>query len=232
MKTASISFVATGLAIALAAASAQACDRPGTPNGISAAPLSTTQIQVRWRNTARSDETVWWDVEMRDAAGKVLPLPPGIGRGDRGYGLPVSNVYTAPPNTKRCFRVKARTAPKTGGCVSQNWSATVCALTLAQPKPVRGLGKQAGISAVRSGANVFLVRGFGFRSSKSITIHVAGAAVKSGSISRFRGRPIVSDGHGSFTVSLTVVCAGRGSVRFTATDGLKSTKTAASARCS
>ena len=130
MRTAPIGITVTFLAAALSAAPAGACDRPGTPNQISTAALSTTQIQVRWRNTARN-ETVWWDVEMTDQAGKVHPLPPGVGRGDRGYGLPVTNVYSVPEGATRCFRVRARTAPKTGGCVSRLWSARVCQAALA-----------------------------------------------------------------------------------------------------
>jgi len=132
MKLVSVFLVTMMLSTTLAAGLARAAcdDRPGTPDNVKAAPLSTTDIQVSWRN--RATERVWWDVEMKDEKGKVLPLPAGIGRGDRGFNLPISNVYSAPQSTKgttRCFRVRARTGPRTEGCVSAQWSAMVCAAT-------------------------------------------------------------------------------------------------------
>ena len=86
-------------------------------------------IQVRWTNTAT--ETVFWDVEMTDGAGgRVAEQPgPGIGRGDTGKGLRISNSYTVPSGVTRCFRVKARTARHTEGCVSGDWSNQACATT-------------------------------------------------------------------------------------------------------
>ena len=108
-------------------AAALACsDRPGTPTNVSARVTSQNPpiIQVSWTNTAT--ERVWWDVEMTDERGTIFPLPAGVGRGDQGKGLRVSNSYTVEPGVTRCFRIKARTEAKTEGCVSAIWSGRTC----------------------------------------------------------------------------------------------------------
>ena len=132
MKSSQVFLVAMTLSIALATTAAHAgCgDRPGTPTGVTARVTSQIppRIQVRWTNTAT--ETVFWDVEMTDERGNIAEaLPAGIGRGDTGVGLPVENTYTVPPGVTRCFRVKARTARHTEGCVSEIWSNRACATT-------------------------------------------------------------------------------------------------------
>jgi hypothetical protein len=120
----------------LAPAAMAACsDRPGTPTNLSARMTSESPptVQVSWTNTAT--ETVFWDVEMTDSRGKVFPLPAGVGRGDTGKGLRASNSYSIPAGETRCFRVRARTARGTAGCVSQIWSGKVCATSAAPGKP-------------------------------------------------------------------------------------------------
>jgi len=122
-------FAGFALSIAAAAPTWAACgDRPGTPTNVTARTTSENPptIQVSWTNTAT--ETVFWDVEMTDAAGRVAQaLPAGVGRGDTGKGLRVSNSYSVPVGEARCFRVKARTARHTEGCVSLRWSNRTCA---------------------------------------------------------------------------------------------------------
>jgi hypothetical protein len=122
-------------------AHAACSDRPGTPNNVRAVPLTQTEIQVRWRNTA--SERVWWDVEMRGSEnGPVIPLPAGVGRGEQGFGLESSNVYSVPgAGTRRCFRVKARTGPHTEGCLSAQWSGQACATST----PISVPPKQPGV---------------------------------------------------------------------------------------
>jgi hypothetical protein len=107
-------------------------DRPGTPTNVTARMTSESPptVHVSWTNTAT--ETVWWDLEMTDASGKVHPLPAGIGRGETGKGLRSSNSYSLPAGETRCFRVKARTGRGTSGCVSAVWSNRACA-TSAKP---------------------------------------------------------------------------------------------------
>jgi Bacterial SH3 domain len=176
-------FVATLLwstALAVAPAHAQCSDRPGTPTNVEAAPLnlgqspSPDQIQVKWTNTAT--ERVWWDVEITDEAGNVLELPAGVGRGDQGVSLQISNVYSTAPSTTRCFRVKARTEPNTEGCVSEEWSNRACATTPAgvgsllaagpprpgpikpidkQTKPIKGLGKGKQIATAIDDVDIY-----------------------------------------------------------------------------
>jgi hypothetical protein len=120
-------------------------DRPGTPTNVTARMTSESPptVQVSWTNTA--SETVFWDVEMSTTARnlrQVFPLPAGIGRGDTGKGLSISNSYSIPAGTTRCFRVKARTARGTSGCVSALWSNTACvrsAVPATPAKPQAGL---------------------------------------------------------------------------------------------
>ena len=67
-KHISVLLVATILSTTFAVASATAAcsNRPGTPTDVNVFPLPNSQLQVRWTNTARNDETVWWDVENVD----------------------------------------------------------------------------------------------------------------------------------------------------------------------
>jgi Domain of unknown function (DUF4189) len=108
---------------AATSANAGCGDRPGTPTDVKAVG-GFEQITVTWRSAA--SETVFWDVEMTDYTGKVLPTQPGIGRGDTGVGVPVENAYSVTPGAYRCFRVKARTERGTEGCISEQWSNKAC----------------------------------------------------------------------------------------------------------
>jgi hypothetical protein len=101
-------------------------------------------IQVRWTNTAT--ERVWWDIEVTDQNGRVVLSQTGVGRGDQGRGLPAENNFLVGENVTRCFRVRARTARGTQGCVSQIWSARVCASTGDRAPPAFG-GPWAALAA-------------------------------------------------------------------------------------
>jgi hypothetical protein len=103
-------------------------------------------FRFTWNNTA--SERVWWDIEVTNQAGKVLqsftgsdPVKAGRGSTSRdfsGYGV----------NTTRCFRLRARTAAGTQGCVSQIWSARVCATTARrQQQPTPNAGRWSAIAA-------------------------------------------------------------------------------------
>jgi hypothetical protein len=129
MKSYPLFLVAMTLSASLATTAAEAAcnDRPGTPTSVTAQVAGEVppSILVRWINTA--SETVFWDVEMTDEQGNIAEaLPPGSGRGDTGVGVPVENTFTVPPGAIRCFRVKARTARGTEGCLSDIWSNRAC----------------------------------------------------------------------------------------------------------
>jgi hypothetical protein len=111
-------------------------DRPGTPDQVNATARhqvnpdgkrATREIIFKWRNTAKHGETVWWDIEMTDGNGNVIPQRAGAGRPSSVHYEELYNAYLVGPRTTRCFRIKARTGAGTSGCVSQDWSARVCA---------------------------------------------------------------------------------------------------------
>jgi len=132
MKRTSIAAAAVGLAALAASPAESACgSRPGTPNNVSVQPHAAkpTSLRVHWINTA--SERVWWDIDVTDPSGRVFPQKAGAG-GPAGTKKGSSHVWyynVNKPNTTRCFRVRARTGPFDTGCVSQAWSARVCATT-------------------------------------------------------------------------------------------------------
>jgi hypothetical protein len=119
-------------------ASSDACDRPGTPDDVKAVARVSTdaegrwirQMVLSWRNTASTGETVWWDIETTDGAGVVVPGLRLRGRPANYYHQPLYNVLNVERSITRCFRIKARTGPGTEGCVSERWSARVCATSM------------------------------------------------------------------------------------------------------
>lgn len=124
---------ASGALLMLFAARADAAcsSRPGTPNNVKVEPYPSrlTTLRVYWINTA--SERVWWDIEVTDPAGRVFPQAAGKG-GPAGTKKGSSHVWyynVNKPNMTRCFRIRARTGPFDTGCVSQVWSARVCATT-------------------------------------------------------------------------------------------------------
>jgi hypothetical protein len=129
--------IALATACAVPEVRAQCNDRPGTPDFVAAEALTADSIEFRWRNTTgRSSPTqlhnAYFDIEVRDGAGKVVPPGDVAGTGPLKvvYGALSSRTFGGlPPGTTRCFRIRGRTAAGTEGCVSQTFSRQVCATT-------------------------------------------------------------------------------------------------------
>ena len=130
-----IAIVITLTAATTASADASCGDRPGTPDEVKAEARDgrdgegrrTREIVFKWRNTARTGEQVFWDIDVTDGSGTNIPQRAGSGRAATVYHETRFNAYLVGPNETRCFRIKARTTPGTEGCVSAQWSARVCA---------------------------------------------------------------------------------------------------------
>lgn len=115
---------------------ALACsDRPGTPTKLEIPRTSPTSITLQWTNTA-SESGIYWDIDiMRN--GKSIKGFTGT-RAEFG-GQPFSMKGRIDRITIRkleygptyCFRVRARTASGSNGCVSAHWSHVVCSKTIA-----------------------------------------------------------------------------------------------------
>jgi hypothetical protein len=128
--------LATGTGYAVPAARAQCNSRPGTPDLVEAEAVASDRIEFRWRNTTGRPvptqvHTAYFDISVRDEAGNVV-------HGDVAGMGPLSVVYRGwsshtlggvPPGATRCFSIRGRTAAGTQGCVSQVFSAQVCAKT-------------------------------------------------------------------------------------------------------
>lgn len=111
----------------LGLSTAQACDRPGTPNQVVAAPASPTAIILTWHNTtgrAGGGQDMWFDISVTDGAGR--PLVPSLnitgGAGGRGikYGQVSSYTFNGlAPGREYKFQMRARDSSGNGGCVSE-----------------------------------------------------------------------------------------------------------------
>lgn len=104
-------------------------DRPGTPNNLRAVTKSPTSVEISWENRA-SERPIFWDVEVLN--GNLQPIggkPAGANYGGAGRGNRASAMFDVPRHTTQCFRVKARTASGTQGCVSAEWSGPICGNT-------------------------------------------------------------------------------------------------------
>lgn len=114
-------------------------DRPGTPVDMTATQ-SDNQIQLDFTNTA-TEAPIYWDIEVTDGAGHGLAGGAAGVRGTRtqatgGAYSELGRFQLTPiqganykPNTTYCFRVRARTAGGTEGCVSKLWNNPVCVTT-------------------------------------------------------------------------------------------------------
>lgn len=136
-------FLATVSALCLIMTAAPAfagCgDRPGTPVNMTATQ-SDNQILLDFTNTA-TEAPIYWDIEVTDGAGHGLAGGAAGVRGTRtkaegGAYSELGRFQLAPiqggnykPNTTYCFRVRARTAGGTQGCVSKIWNNPVCVTT-------------------------------------------------------------------------------------------------------
>ena len=130
--------LAGALALAAHTAAASCGDRPGTPDIVSAKPLGTDRIQFDWRNTtgrraSGSGEThsMWFDISVRDGNGNMVGLDrTGTGPYNVMYRSQSSTDFSGlAPGTTLCLQIRARTKPKTEGCVSEIFSAKTCATT-------------------------------------------------------------------------------------------------------
>jgi len=100
-------------------------DRPGTPVWKSISWLSKSQIHLVWINKAT--EMVWWDLEItNEATRQFLSNQAGIQPIGTRFNQNLTMDLRMPPGAQRCYRLKARTAPGTEGCVSANWSGPIC----------------------------------------------------------------------------------------------------------
>jgi hypothetical protein len=99
-------------------------DRPGTPVWRPPSWASNNSIHLTWINKAT--EMVWWDLEISNEARKVLSSQAGI----QPIGTHFNQILTldlgVPPGAQRCYRLRARTAPGTEGCVSNSFSSPIC----------------------------------------------------------------------------------------------------------
>ena len=159
MKRGSVAAVLATLTALAASPAESACgDRPGTPNNIRVDPAPgkpATALRVTWTNTA--SQRVWWDFEVTDSAGQPVKMKGGlggIGPASTQRGSTVTKDFGVnKPGTIRCYRIKARTGPFNSGCVSEQWSARVCAATAA----TSNAGKWSALSADGKGAWGFAV---------------------------------------------------------------------------
>lgn len=116
------------------AGTAAACtDRPGTPNNLSAEVTSATSIRFKFRITTRDNEVrKYYDyyVVERPGGRRVVDFGGVAAHGPYFLGFGSTtwfDVNDLKPGGTYCFYVRARTEPGSKGCVSEKWSAPVCA---------------------------------------------------------------------------------------------------------
>ena len=135
----SIPLVALGVGLVAAPVQALACsNRPGTPSNFTARPVNPTAIKLQWRNTA-SESNIHWDIDIT-RNGRPFRGLAGV-KGDFGGGQPFSmkghigriTIRKLEYGPRYCFKVRARTAAGSGGCVSASWSHVECTSTSAPP---------------------------------------------------------------------------------------------------
>jgi hypothetical protein len=249
-KSVSAIFAAALAGIPLAAPRAVACtDRPGTPVHISAEALSSTAIRFKFRITTRDSElNRFYDLQVDEVTppepGQQLPTRvkvrdlPGIranGPEHLGFGgIDHFDIAGLKPGKEHCVRVRARTEAGTQGCVSALWSGQACTKTPPEPeprRPPRRLGKVATLAVAREGGTVFRITGHNFQPDAAVVIEVSGPATSPQSVKNAPGRNMIADAKGQIAVTLTGLCERDGAISFTATDGLRSTRTPARSTC-
>jgi len=230
-----LAVAALSSALAASTAHADCGNRPGTPNEVKAEPLAGATIRLSWRNTtSRAHEgkhTIYFDISVRDGRGNMVGLdktghgPFSVTYGSRSHldftGLSVPSTF--------CFRMRARTEGGTKGCVSQIFSAQVCATTLATPpatgpKPISKSGVMPLIiSVAREAGNVFLISGSGFRANLPVTIRATdNATLRSEFYITIGNRRITADASGRIALRLFNICKAPTNLSFSANDGRKS----------
>jgi hypothetical protein len=232
--------VVTTLSTALAASAAHAAcgNRPGTPNEVKAEALGAATpgsgtIRFSWRNTTSrahvGKHTMYFDISVRDGKGNQ------VGKDMSGHG-PFSVTYgsrshqdftgLSVPSTF-CFSIRARTEGGTKGCVSQRFSAQVCATTVATPPaagptPLRTTGRRRPplISVTREAGNVFFISGTGFLANLPVAIRATdNATLRSEIYTTIGGRPITSNASGQIALRLINICKAPTNLSFSANDG-------------
>ena len=235
--------VASAFSAVFAASAAHAgCgSRPGTPNEVRAEPLASapnTTIRFSWRNTTgkglnKSGSTsqgdtphnMWFDISVRGGTANQFGNMTGIGPFKVTYGSRSHQDFPrlATPQSL-CFKIRARTAGGTKGCVSAKFSNEVCATTAPRRKEIPGNASAATtpkISVTRQDGNVFLVMGNGFLPNKPVAIRMVDATTLRGPIvTTLAGRPIFSKANGTVAVLLAGMCnQTAGPLAFSANDG-------------
>jgi hypothetical protein len=118
--------------------SALACDdRPGTPTDIRT-EAGIGSLTVHWRDTTRPGEGSCHDIEiLRTRAGDNRSVTGDVclSGGTQGSYTVKNLVF----GEQYCIRLKARDRAGTQGCVSAQWSATVCDSALPPSGP--GVGR-------------------------------------------------------------------------------------------
>jgi hypothetical protein len=138
-RTTSI-LAAAAVSAAIGSVAAAACsdsDRPTVPGGVEVGRMSSTSIELRWRNNSRTiGDRTCFDIEVRDRQGKP------VGKDVTGESCDEktassgrkSRTFTGlNPKKEYCFRVRARSDARREGCVSLAWAGPVCATTDADP---------------------------------------------------------------------------------------------------
>jgi len=113
-----------------------ACDRPGTPDQVSVSRPGRHSVTLFWRSTAR--ENVWFDIAITRNG---VPVKGYTGvRGMRGLAKyhweDQRRINNLQEGSTYCFRMKARTASGSNGCVSAQWSNEACVKTLRVTPPL------------------------------------------------------------------------------------------------
>jgi hypothetical protein len=177
---------------------------------------------------------MWFDISVRNADGSINPQDKGgVGPFNVNYGSRHYQDYKACVPCKLCFQIRARTAGGAKGCVSQNFSAQVCATTTRAaaptppppnappPKPFGAKTGKIFVSAVREPGNVFVVRGTGFRPNAPVTIRAVDNATLQGPfITSIGGTRITAGATGQLLVRLYGICSqAQGPIAFSANDG-------------
>ena len=246
-KALSVAVTGAALSFAIAAPAAQAAcgSRPGTPNEVKAELIGQDKIRFSWRNTTGrgmnrpgstssgdSPHRMYFDISVRDGRGNMVGKdmtgtgPFSVTYGSRSQqefaGLVVPATY--------CFRIRARTEGGTQGCVSQIFSAQVCATTLATPPatppasvPPKTTGRPRvpSIGVERRDGNEFFFKGTGFLPNAPVTIRAADDQLRNEFYVTIGGRRILSDASGRLDLRLVNICKGRGNLYFSANDGRK-----------
>lgn len=172
---------------------------------------------------------MYFDISVRDGKGNQV----GLDKGGHGpfevtYGSRSHQDFTglSVPSTF-CFSIRARTEGGTKGCVSQRFSARVCATTVATPpaagpKPLGPTGRRRPpfISVTREAGNVFFISGTGFLANLPVAIRATDqATLRSEIYTTIGGRPITANASGQIALRLINICKAPTNLSFSANDG-------------